>query len=76
MSGHNLWLQTYTKQIEIVQKQLQEHALKNTFRGIIDIDTISKLFNGACQEITKLQNKVNQLEIELDRKKNFSFFDK
>lgn len=75
MSSHNQWLQSYLPVILEYQKKMQVCHLKGSYGLEINLMSISSLLNGACDEITKLQNKVNNLEIELEKAKHFGFFD-
>ena len=48
--------------MEAVQRQLLEHSYSGSYGGAIDLTAVNNLLGGAILEITKLQNRVEELE--------------
>ena len=60
----NEWLIGNAKKIEAVQRQLIEHSYAGAYGGAIDLAAVNNLLGGAVLEITKLQNKIEELKKE------------
>jgi len=58
----NEWLIANARKIEAVQRQVLEHSYAGAYGGSIDLAAITNLMGGAVLEITKLQNRIKELE--------------
>lgn len=64
----NEWLIANVKRIEGVQRQLLEHSYAGSYGGAIDLTAVNNLLGGAILEITKLQNRIEELEEKVKEK--------
>jgi len=58
----NEWLIANARKIEAVQRQVLEHSYAGAYGGSIDLAAVTNLMGGAVLEITKLQNRIKELE--------------
>lgn len=60
----NPWLIANARKIEASQRELLEHSYSGSYGGAIDLGAMNSLLGGAVLEITKLQNRIEELEKE------------
>lgn len=58
------------REIEAIKRQLIEYAYAGSYGGAIDLVKVNNIIDGSIIEITKLQDKNDELNKEVDRLKN------
>lgn len=62
-----IWIESYAKQINKVNRDLEEAAMMSSPVGNLDIKATAEMFRGAIAELKKMYVLNKELKAELDK---------